>query len=86
MAIWGAIINRLILNNMILNKKTYKSCMKYFLYYLIHQQLKENIYFSVKNALTITDVRCVKNNSYLSRNEKLPTFPTNILIVPSYKY
>lgn len=50
---------------------------------LMHRLLKENIDVSVKNMLTITNIRSIKYNIYRARNEKLPKLLTNILTIHS---
>jgi hypothetical protein len=77
-ALSEAVINRQIMSNSLKRKGTqelYETPAK-----LMHRYLKE----SVKITLTITDIRCIKNNLYRVRNEQLPKLPTNILLSIQY--
>ncbi|KAE9523833.1 hypothetical protein AGLY_015721 [Aphis glycines] len=75
------IINRHIVSNSLKRKGTqelYERPAK-----LMNRYLKESIDVSVKNTLTITDIRYIKNNLYRARSEQLPKLPTSILTVHS---
>lgn len=48
---------------------------------LMHRHLKASIDVSVKNALTITDIRYIQKYLYRARSEQLPKLPMNILTI-----